>query len=161
MKRATVRRRGDEVVLRFDYDRSLVAAVKGLPRRRFDPFTKEWVLPLHLYMDAVSILQATGASVELDDELKALYEQGAVVPRTRPEVSIGRCGGEYVVQFEYDPSLVKATKKIPGRSFDPASKAWFVPIVDERETLHDLLAAFEGVDCSIRLESKLRALVAS
>ncbi len=154
-----MRRRGDEAVIQFDYDKSLVAAVKGLPKRSFDPQTKEWVVPLHLYLDAVARLQAVGADVRLDEELQVMYDEALLPPPKKPEVIISRCGDEYMVQFEYDPVLVKAAKGIPGRSFDPSSKAWFVPIDNERETLRNVLQTFELVDCTIRLEQKLRPLV--
>lgn len=156
-----MRRRGDEVVLSFEYDKSLVATIKGLPQRRFDPSTKEWVLPLHLYMDAAALLEAVGAHVEMDQELRILYDEGQIPRPKKPEVAISRCGEEYVVQFDYDAALVKAARKVPGRTFDPSAKAWFVPIDDEEETLRLLLSSFEDVECAIRLEPKLRALVPS
>ncbi len=160
VKRVVMSRRGDEAVIQFDYDRSLVTAVKGLDRRSFDPWTKEWTIPLHLYIDAVARFQAIGSKVELDGELQAMYDEALVPPPKKPEVTISRCGDEYVVQFEYDPSLVKATKRIPGRNFDPSSRAWFVPIEDAEGTLKSVLKTFEALDCSIRLEPKLRPLVA-
>ncbi len=155
-----MRRRGDEVVIVFDYDRTLVKTVKSLDKRSFDPQTKEWTVPLHLYLDAVARFQAVDASVELDEKLGAMYDEALVPPPKKPVVTISRCGDEYVVQFEYDPSLVKATKRIPGRNFDPSSRAWFVPIEDAEGTLKSVLKTFEVLDCSIRLEPKLRPLLA-
>jgi hypothetical protein len=158
VKRVVMRRRGEDLVLHFEYDRALVAAVKSLPKRRFDPSTREWVVPLYHYMDAISVMEAAGAAVEMDEDVKQLFEEGAFIPPEKPEVVIGRCGAEYVVQFEYEPALVKVAKSIPGRSFDPVSKAWFVPIEDEEGTLNRLLEAFGAVNCSIRIESKLKSL---
>ncbi len=151
-----MRRRGDEVVIGFDYDRALVKAVKSLDRRTFDAFAKEWVIPLHLYMDAVARFEGVGASVEMDEALSAMYSKALLPPPKKPEVAIRRVGDEYVVQFEYDPKLVKAAKRIPGRTFDPASKAWLVPIEDDEKTLRNIVQALELVECSIQLEPKLR-----
>ncbi len=155
-----MRKRGDEAVIGFEYDKSLVTAVKSLPKRSFDPQTKEWVVPLHLYLDAVARLRASGAEVDLDEDLRAMRDKASMPPPKAPEVSISRCGDEYVVQFEYDPSLVKAVRRIPGRSFDPSSKAWFIPIEDDEATLKDVVKAFEATECSIRLEGKLRPVMA-
>ncbi len=154
-----MRKRGDEVVIQFEYDRSLVKAVKSLGRRRFDSFSKEWVVPLHLYMDALAHLEAVGADVELDSDLASMYDDELVPPPRKAEVAIGRVGDDYVVHFDYDPELVKAVKGIPGRTFDSSSKAWFIPIEGEEETLNNLLKAFELLDCSLRVEPKLRDLV--
>lgn len=155
-----MRKRRDEAVAHFDYDRSLVKAVKGLDKRSFDAQTKEWIIPLHLYRDAVARFESVGASVELDEELEAMTVGALLPPPKKPEITISRCGDEYIVQFEYDPSLVEAVKRIPKRSFDPASKAWFVPIEDEKATLSAVLQTFEVMDCTIRLQPKLRTLVA-
>lgn len=35
--------------------------------------------------------------------------------------------GNFTVQFKYRPSLVEMIKQIPGRSFNPKTKAWIVP----------------------------------
>lgn len=148
------------MVLRFDYDRALVAAVKSLPRRRFDASTKEWVVPLHLYLDVLSVIEAAGGIVEMDEGLRELLERGDVISPRKSEVTISRCGSEYVVQFEYEPSLVRVAKAIPGRTFDPVSRAWFIPIEDEERTLRYLLDAFESAGCTIRLEPKLKPMAA-
>lgn len=154
-----MRKRGDEVVIQFEYDKSLVKAIKSLGKRRFDSFSKEWVVPLHLYIDALAQLEAVGADIELDSDLTSMYNDALLPPPKKPEVTIGRVGDDYVVQFDYDPEMVKAVKGIPGRTFDPSSKAWFIPIEAEEETLSNVLKSFELLECSIRVEPKLRRLV--
>lgn len=42
--------------------------------------------------------------------------------------------GNYLVNFSYRPILVNRIKEIPGRSFDPRSKAWVIPATS-REAL--------------------------
>lgn len=143
----------------FEYDRSLVKTVKSLERRTFDPFSKEWVIPVHLYRDAIARFEALGADVELDAGLATLQDEGEISLPQKPEVVISQVGDDYVVQFEYDPDLVTAAKRLPGRTFDPASKAWFIPIQEETRTLRDVLGAFEPHNCTVRLEPKLRPLL--
>ena len=38
--------RGFDLLIRFDYDRRLVEAVRQLPGRRFDPRAKLWTVPV-------------------------------------------------------------------------------------------------------------------
>lgn len=156
MTRVEMRRRGDDAILRFEYDPSLVKTVKGLEKRTFDAMAKEWVIPLHLYLDAAARLEAVGAEVLFDEELTTLRNREIVPPPKKPEVTISRVGEEYIVQFEYDANLVRATKGLPKRSFDPASKAWSIPIGDEEGTLRQLIWTYEGLGSSVRLEPKLR-----
>lgn len=155
-----MRRRGNEAVIQFDYDRALVRAVKGLERRSFDTRTKEWVVPLHLYADAIARLEAAGGEVEMDADLQTMYAEGLQPRPPRPEVHVARSGGDYVIRFDYEPRLVRVVKEIPGRSFDASAKAWFVPIEDEVGTLQEVLRPFEAANCTIRLEPDLERLVA-
>ncbi|MDX1534990.1 MAG: hypothetical protein R3291_05165 [Thermoplasmata archaeon] len=154
MTRVSMRRRGKEAVLSFDYDRFLVRAVKNLDQRRYDPTTKEWTVPIHYYADALATLEALGAEVEMDPELADLHERAEVPPKAAPEVSVEQAGDRYVVRFEYDRSLVRAIKKVPGRSFDSVARAWLVPV--EEGALDNLLATLREVDCAIRVDPELR-----
>lgn len=156
-----MRRLGEEAVIRFDYDRALVRAVKGLERRRFDARTKEWVVPLYLYADALARLEAAGGEVELDDDLQTMLAGGLQPRPPEPEVHVGRTGGNYIIRFEYEPRLVKAVKEIPGRTFDPSAKAWFVPIQDEVGTLGEVLRPFEAAGCTIHLDPDVERLLAA
>ncbi len=154
MTRVTMRRRGDEAVLSFDYDRFLVRAVKTLDRRRYDPMTKEWTIPIHYYADALATLEAVGAGVEMDPELADLHERAVVPPKARPDVSVERAGDQYIVRFEYERSLVRAIRKVPGRTFDSVARAWLVPV--EEGALENLLATFAEVDCAVQLAPELK-----
>ena len=41
--------------------------------------------------------------------------------------------GNYLVNFSYRPILVNKIKEIPGRSFDPKSKAWIIPATSRED----------------------------
>ncbi|MEE9592012.1 MAG: hypothetical protein V3W28_00335 [Thermoplasmata archaeon] len=155
MTRVSMRRRGNEAVLSFDYDRFLVKAVTTLDRRRYDPMTKEWTVPLHYYADAVATLEAVGAEVKMDPELADLHERAVVPPKARPEVKVERAGGQYIIRFEYERSLVQAIKKVPGRTFDSVARAWLVPV--EEGALENLLATLGEVDCTVQLATDVKA----
>jgi hypothetical protein len=150
-----MRRRGNEAVLSFDYDRFLVKAIKTIDRRRYDPATKEWTVPLHYYADAIATLEAIGAEVEMDPELTDLHERAVVPPEARPEVTVERAGTQYVIRFDYDRRLVRAVKQVPGRTFDSVARAWLVPV--EEGALENLLATLGEVDCSVQLAPDVKA----
>lgn len=144
-------------MVRFDYDPALVAAVKGLPHRRFDAATKEWVVPVRYYLDAAVALEGAGATVTFDAELARWSEEGKVPPAQRPRASVGRTGGHFVVRFPYEPKLVAAVKGIPGRTFDPSAKAWFVPAEAPR-MLEVIVDTLEAAGAEVDVEQGLLAL---
>ncbi len=155
MTRVTMRRRGDEAVLSFDYDRFLVRAVKALDRRRYDPMTKEWTIPIHYYADALATLEAMGAEVEMDEELADMHDRAVVPPEARPRVTVEQTGDQYIIRFEYNRSLVQAIKKVPGRTFDAVARAWLVPV--EEGALETLLATMDEADCIVEVSPDLKA----
>lgn len=46
MSQITVTAAGNQFRLAFSYDAAIVAAVKSLPSRRFDPASKSWSVPV-------------------------------------------------------------------------------------------------------------------
>ncbi len=154
MTRVTMRRRGDEAVLNFDYDRFLVRAVKTLDRRRYDPMTKEWTIPIHYYADALATLEAAGAEVEMDEELEDMHQRAVLPPEARPQVTVERSGDQYVIRFEYNRSLVHAIKTVPGRTFDGVARAWLVPV--EEGALENLVATFAEAECTVEVAPGLK-----
>jgi len=71
---------GDELVLDFSYNPALVAVVRGLSRRRFDPVTKHWYCPAEIVIEVVERLVENGFVVSA--RALALYRErgGAALP---------------------------------------------------------------------------------
>jgi len=46
----------------------------------------------------------------------------------KPRNSVYVADGQFVIGFDYDPVIVAAVKEIQGRKFNPATKAWTVPM---------------------------------
>lgn len=65
----TLTREGDRIALRFPYDAGLVAAVKGVPGRRWDPDRKVWTVPADAAEPLARVL--TGQEVDADPQLLA------------------------------------------------------------------------------------------
>ncbi len=160
MNRVTFHRVGDEVAVSFRYDAALVEVARALPRRRFDPDTKAWLVPLHACRDAVRAFEATPCIVHVEPEVEALLLAPAIPEPPAPRVWIARDGEDYALRFAFDPRVVRAVKSIPGRRFDPDRKLWLVPIEDPADTLRAVLRQLRFAECEVDLEDALRRYLA-
>ncbi|MFQ6106949.1 MAG: hypothetical protein ACE5QF_05110 [Thermoplasmata archaeon] len=154
MKQVLITRKGDEVAIRFDYDKELVRVAKGLEKRRFDPETKEWLAPLHHYKYVVKEFEAANCLLRIDSSIEELLIGGVQVEKKLPVVHIRDNSVEYQISFEYDEQLVRTMKALPEKRFDPILKIWAVPIRDREGTLQQILHRLEFVDCEVSIETK-------
>lgn len=129
---------GESLVIAFDYDPRLVAAVKDLSSRRFDPGTKHWVSPLGVRDEVVAFAERFNLTV--DPAVLAL-DAATVAEASRPKV--GMDGRQFALTFDYDRALVEATREIPGARWDGYSRRWLV----------DPMAAFEVLQWATRCDA--------
>ncbi|MFQ6128054.1 MAG: hypothetical protein ACE5QW_04045 [Thermoplasmata archaeon] len=155
MKQVFITRKGDEVAIRFDYDRDLVKVAKDLEKRRFDPVTKEWLAPLHHYKYVVKEFEAADCLLRIDPSIEELLINRVDVEEKLPVVHIRRNGMEYQISFEYDGQLVRAMKALPDKRFDPVLKIWTVPLRDGEKTLEEILYRLKFVECEVSIEGNL------
>lgn len=155
MKQVLITRRGDEVAIRFDYDRGLVKVAKDLERRRFDPATREWLAPLHHYRYVVKEFEAANCLLRIDPSIEELLIKGVSVEKKLPVVHIRSNAAEYQISFEYDEHLVRTMKALPEKRFDPVLKIWAVPLRDREKTLHEILHRLRFVDCEVSIDGEL------
>ncbi len=155
MTRVTMRRRGYEAVLSFDYDRYLVRAVKTLDRRRYDPMTKEWTIPIHYYADALATLEAVGAEVEMDKELADMHERAVVPPEARghPPGEVnpaleGRQGRHLSQEALAGP--VPTMSRCAGRP-DMARRRYSVPLCGTNRPTNRTRDSSSGIPCRARM----------
>ncbi len=156
MRTVRIGRKGQEVSIQFGYDQKLVEVAKSLPKRRFDPEAKEWLVLLYLYKDVVREFENQTCVVIVDDEIERYLLEGKEFERETPEVFIKRVGNDYMVSFDYDPSLVREIKSLEERKFDPGTKGWFIPIRDEERTLREVISRLQLVRCQIKLQDDLK-----
>jgi len=149
-------KKGEEVAIQFSYDANLVEVAKSFPKRRFDPEAKEWLVPLYLYKDVVREFENQTCVVIVDNEIERYLLEGKEFERETPEVFIKRVGNDYMVSFEYDPSLVREIKSLEERKFDPGTKGWFIPIRDEERTLREVISRLQLARCQIKLHEDLQ-----
>jgi hypothetical protein len=119
-------------VLVFPYDPALVAAVKEIDGRRFDPDSKTWNAPFSsaLQVRAVCATHAFEASHMATTAFRA---DEAPEARTSPVGgTITQKAHRFLIKFPYDPDAVRAIKEINGRRWSPEDKVWLVPISSVR-----------------------------
>ncbi len=155
MRTVRIGRKGGEVAVQFDYDEKLVEAARAFPKRRFDPETKEWLVPLYLYKDVMRIFEDQTCIVIVDEEIEKLLLEGKEFEAEAPEVFIRRVGNDYMVSFDYDPNLVREIRSLEERKFDPGTKGWFIPIRDEIKTLEEVISKLRLARCQIKLHDDL------
>ena len=116
------------IVLKFDYNPSLVDAVRGVPGRKWDGDEKVWVLP----RETVSIVRklANDYPLFMTEDVKRLPD---VEVHLGPKVAVH--GRDFAISFTYDAELLSAVRQMPGSSWSPQSRAWLVPIESVDEVL--------------------------
>ncbi len=73
MAKREVARNGEQLLIRFEYDRRLVELVRGLPERRWHPGEKLWTVPVQHVVTVVELLEGEGFS--FDQATLELYEE--------------------------------------------------------------------------------------
>ena len=157
MKTVRITRKGEHVAIQFEYDQRLVEVAKSFPKRKFDPNEKEWLVPLFLYKDVVREFERHTCVVIVDEEIERFLLEGKEFEPEIPEVFIRKVGKDYMISFEYNPSLVREIKTLEERKFDPGTKNWFIPIRDEVGTLKEVISRLQLAGCQIRLHEDLKA----
>ncbi len=156
MRTVHIGRKGEEVAIQFSYDERLVEVAKSLPKRRFDPEAKEWLVPLCLYKDVLREFEGQTCVVVVDEDIEQYLLEGKEFEPEATEVFIKKVGNDYMVSFKYDPGLVREIKSLDERKFDPGTKGWFIPIRDEERTLQEVVARLQLTGCQIRVQDDLR-----
>jgi hypothetical protein len=161
MQTVHIGKKGEEVSIQFGYDERLVEVAKSFSKRRFDPESKEWMVPLYLYKDVVREFEAQTCVVVVDEEIERFLLEGKEFKMETTEVFIRKVGNDYMVSFDYDPTLVREVKALEDRKFDPDTKGWFIPIRDEIKTLREVISRLQLTGCQIRLHEDLQGFLKS
>jgi hypothetical protein len=111
---------GPRLLLRTHYDPALVAAIKEIRGRRWDPTSRVWVAPITSVVAVRELADRFALAWNVTDE------PDDVDPVIRPVVAAA--GGVFVVTFDYDRDLVAAIRDLPGASWNRARWAWTLPL---------------------------------
>lgn len=116
----------------FPYDPALVARVKAIPGRRFDPDTKSWSAPLSS-APQVSALCASAGFTASDTATTAFCSENPAEAHTAPLAgTVTLQQGRFRLAFPYDPDAVRDIKDVPGRRWDADEKVWTAPVSSVR-----------------------------
>ena len=129
------------VVWQFSYNATVIAAVKTIKGRKYDPQLKSWLCPLESLPECVSLYKYMGREPDRElkdraDEISKSYAgtsaSDAIKIAIRLSVDETSLGiGAAVIAFYYDASVVEALKMIPPscRNYNSVSKEWSVDLL--------------------------------
>lgn len=112
-----VEQRGPRLVIRSEYNPALIARIRELPGRRWDPNEKVWSTPL----SACNGLRVIAEEYRLDWRIVDLLD----VPNV-PTISV--LGGRFLVRIDYDRDLMLQLREIPGAMWEHSQEAWTLPL---------------------------------
>jgi ribosomal protein S27AE len=120
----TVTWNGQSFIMAFGYNRTIVDAVKGLPKwGRFDKDTKTWIIPAEPENGEPlkNIINSYGFDAERAVMLK--LDSLEATPTETVEIS----GDDFLIRFGFNDRMVNSMRRVPKAKFDRMVKAWRVP----------------------------------
>jgi SWI/SNF-related matrix-associated actin-dependent regulator 1 of chromatin subfamily A len=126
-KQRTISFDGSDLVIECDYDSGVVASIKSLPRRKWNPTNKFWTASVSAGNVGPVRSLAEDHGFALTDEASKELDKVADEPLIKVQLN----QGDFDISFEPGTddfyNCLEAVKSIPGRNFNPTSKTWTVP----------------------------------
>lgn len=120
---------GDQLVLDFPYDKTLVAAIKKIPGAKWDKLSKVWRAPMTSIAKVREFAIKCGMFVDQDI---LVFD----IPQPKAEsFGLREDGGWIYLGFTYDPVKVRSVKSLPGVTWHAKTMAWRVPETAIREAI--------------------------
>ena len=119
--------RGDMVVA-FEYNPSLVDAIRTIPGRKYNAETKEWHIPTHSVTPLRKVAEQFNLFMSKDIERLPDIEIS-----TEPTISV--VDKSFAISFNYDAQLISEVRQMPGADWSAVKHAWLVPIESVEEVL--------------------------
>jgi hypothetical protein len=113
---------GDVLVVAFAYNPQIVTAVKLISGRKFDGYTKQWVVPLGARDEVLAL--ATQFNLIVDPGVLEISAE-QMADSLRPTVAVER--GWFAIRFPFDRDLVARVKEIGGATW--VGDCWQVPFM--------------------------------
>lgn len=143
----TVTLEGGQLVIRSNYDPELVAQIRQLPQRRWDPVEKVWYVAPKYHKEVKRIADNFSldfTAIDIPEEITA-------------EVKVSYELGTFFITFPYDITLLEKVRAIPRARYSPIMVAWSAPKESAVEVLQfaDDVKAFVDSSCdAILAEAK-------
>lgn len=132
---------GGLLTLEAPYDERLVADIRAIRGRRWDPTGRVWTFPIGQIREVRSL--AEKHSLPLSASAAALKD---VAPVDAPAVALE--AGQFVIAFPYDPTLVARVKEIPDARWNPQRRQWSAPLSHEAEVESFIVDTDATIDAS-------------
>lgn len=125
----TVTLRNNEIVLRFDYNPTIVDAIRMVPTRRWNNDTKEWIVA----KEAVAIIRKISQEHHLTMSQEVIDLPDLEISSTGVFVTVH--DKMFALSFPYDSQTISQVRQMPGATWSPSKRAWLVPIEAADEVL--------------------------
>jgi SNF2 family DNA or RNA helicase len=109
------------VVVKFDYDKKLVTAVKSIPGRRWNGKDKNWEIPIN--SNTIPQLRSFVGSYEFEVTDKAVEEIEKRKDKSDKQINL-LDNGKISIEFPYNTELVSRVKKIGKGFWNNGKKRW-------------------------------------
>jgi len=109
------------LVVKFDYNPSLLDAIRTIPSRRWNAEHKEWILPKESIGSVRKI--ANEFNLFMSQDVKGLPEMDV-----QDGVLIRVTNGHFALSFNYDQDVISEVRQMPGAIWNATNRAWLVPI---------------------------------
>jgi len=115
-----------EIVIRFDYQPSLIDAIRSIPGRRWDANERAWIVP----HETASLVKQIAAEYELflTDDVKRLPDHEI---KLAPKISARN--GEFALTFNYNTDVLAQVRMMPGARWSSDDRVWLVPVESANE----------------------------
>lgn len=113
-----------QAVIKFPYSAALVAAVKDLPGRRYDPATKTWTVPVRAIERVRRFANQHG--FEIVEAGTIPIGKKALPDKLGGSVTI--LGLKWSIEMGHNKAALAEIRAIPGREWHADEKRWLVPI---------------------------------
>ena len=143
-----------KILLSFDFNVELVSVLRSLDDKKYDPQTKQWILPKTSYLLFLSILSDKNIQTEIvesnesDNEFDYPIEDSCseviyseIEKESIPEVHIFAKESEdnrITLSFDYNQNILNAVKSLPFRRYDNKTKKWFINKADIKKLEEEL-----------------------
>lgn len=141
------------LVIRTQYDPELVAQIKLLPQRRWDPVEKAWYVSPKYNKEVQQIAEAFNIEYEVQEIPEVVLVDNFVRLDYQHET--------FYIYFDYDLTLLEKVRAVPRARYSPILRAWSAPkesAVEVLEFAQDVKALIEPSCDEVLEEAKQDAV---
>lgn len=130
-----------QLVIRTQYDPELVAQIRQLPQRRWDPTTKAWYVPPRYNKEVEQIAKTFNIEYTIEEDFDYI--------ENLPTVTVTYQEETFVIYFNYDLVILEKIRGIPRARYSAIMGGWTAPKESAVEVLQfaDNVSAIVDPSC--------------